>query len=215
MGNQNKNCSGYTCDNILYNPMVTMDLNTTYDDYEPYISNESQSATLDYTLNAIPVSSGGNITVNGQQYISDYVDIENKKLVRMIKKVDMSGTFKLSSGTINMISKITCSDRIMYDNSYTNLICTHFIADNDNSKTNYCRWKGAEDIAFGLMTDKTESEINAITGLYIMYPIATPTEIDLTGEQVQTFKDLYTYSPTTVVSCSSDQLTPYVEFSLS
>ena len=38
---------------------------------------------------------------------------------------------------------------------------------------------------------------------------------DLTDAEVQAFKDLYTYSPTTVVSASSDQLTPYIEFELS
>lgn len=34
---------------------------------------ESQTVTLPYTLNAIPVSSGGNVTINGQQYIADRV----------------------------------------------------------------------------------------------------------------------------------------------
>ena len=38
---------------------------------------ESQTVTIPYTLNAIPVSSGGNVTIGEQQYISDYVDIEN------------------------------------------------------------------------------------------------------------------------------------------
>lgn len=49
----------------------------------------------------------------------------------------------------------------------------------------------------------------------VLHVIDTPTEINLTDSEVQAFKDLYTYSPTTVVSCSSDQLTPYIEFSLS
>ena len=44
-----------------------------------------QSVTLNnITLNAIPVSSGGNVTINGQQYVADYVDVERGKLVRMI-----------------------------------------------------------------------------------------------------------------------------------
>ena len=36
--------------------------------YKPY---KEQSIQLPITLNAIPVSSGGNVTINGQQYISD------------------------------------------------------------------------------------------------------------------------------------------------
>ena len=46
---------------------------------------ESQTVTLPYTLNAIPVSSGGNVTIGEQQYISDYVDIEKGKLYRKVK----------------------------------------------------------------------------------------------------------------------------------
>lgn len=39
--------------------------------YEPYY--EEQTVTLPYTLNAIPVQSGGNVTIDGQQYIADRV----------------------------------------------------------------------------------------------------------------------------------------------
>ena len=45
---------------------------------------ESQTVTLPYVLNAIPVNSGGNVTINGQQYIADYVDVERSKLVKMV-----------------------------------------------------------------------------------------------------------------------------------
>ena len=38
--------------------------------YEPY---KEQSVQLPYTLNAIPVASGGNVTIDGQQYIADRV----------------------------------------------------------------------------------------------------------------------------------------------
>ena len=38
--------------------------------YEPYIE---QSVQLSYTLNAIPVASGGNVTIDGQRYIADRV----------------------------------------------------------------------------------------------------------------------------------------------
>lgn len=51
--------------------------------YEPYTE---QSVQLPYTLNAIPVASGGNVTINGQQYIADYVDVERGKVVRMCER---------------------------------------------------------------------------------------------------------------------------------
>ena len=60
------------------------------------VSNEdgtkSQTVTLPYTLNAIPVSSGGNVTINGQKYIADYVDVERGKLVKMVDSSKLDNT---------------------------------------------------------------------------------------------------------------------------
>lgn len=60
------------------------------------VSNEdgtkSQTVTLPYTLNAIPVSSGGNVTIDGQQYIADYVDVERGKLVKMVDSSKLDNT---------------------------------------------------------------------------------------------------------------------------
>ena len=57
--------------------------------YEPYIE---QSVQLPYTLNAIPVTFGGNVTIDGQQYIADYVDVERGKLVKMVDSSKLDNT---------------------------------------------------------------------------------------------------------------------------
>lgn len=57
--------------------------------YEPY---KEQSVQLPYTLNAIPVSSGGNVTINGQQYVADYVDVERGKVVRRVDSSKLDNT---------------------------------------------------------------------------------------------------------------------------
>lgn len=90
---------GVTVDETIY-PMIQLASNTD-ESYEPYtggipspnpdypqeiksvvnpvvkVSNgdgtESQTVQLPYTLNAIPVASGGNVTIDGQQYIADRV----------------------------------------------------------------------------------------------------------------------------------------------
>ena len=62
---------------------------STITDFEPY---HEQTVTLPYTLNAIPVSSGGNVTIDGQQYIADYVDVERGKLVRMVDSSKLDNT---------------------------------------------------------------------------------------------------------------------------
>ena len=72
---------GETYDVLLY-PQV--EYGTQASEYEPY---KEQSIALPITLNAIPVSSSGNVTIDGQQYIADYVDVERGKIVR---KVDSS-----------------------------------------------------------------------------------------------------------------------------
>lgn len=53
---------------------------------------ESQTVTLPYTLNAIPASSGGNVTIDGQQYIADYVDVERGKVVRRVDSSKLDNT---------------------------------------------------------------------------------------------------------------------------
>lgn len=57
--------------------------------YEPY---HEQTITLPCTLNAIPVSSGGNVVIDGQQYIADYVDVERGKVVRIVDSSKLDNT---------------------------------------------------------------------------------------------------------------------------
>ena len=64
--------------------------------YKPYTE---QSVTLPITLNAIPVGSGGNVTIVGQQYIADYVDIERGKLVRMVDSSKLDNTQSIVNKT--------------------------------------------------------------------------------------------------------------------
>lgn len=64
--------------------------------YEPY---HEQTVTLPYALNAIPVSSGGNVTIDGQQYIADYVDVERGKLIRMVDSSKLDNTQSIVNKT--------------------------------------------------------------------------------------------------------------------
>lgn len=49
--------------------------------YEPYTA---KALTLSDTLNAIPVSSGGNVTIDGQEYMADYKDYGTGKYHRLV-----------------------------------------------------------------------------------------------------------------------------------
>ena len=163
--------SGFATSNLIFKPMITTDMSATYADFEPYVggipspnpeypqeiksvvnpvvtisdgADKQQTVTLPYTLNAIPVTSGGNVTIDGQQYIADYVDVERGKLVRMV----------------------------------------------DSSKL-----------------DTTQSIIGKTDWL-----LATPTETDLTADEIAAFKVLVSHYPVTNVSTTSDQLDGYTVF---
>lgn len=73
-----------------------LELGSTPSTYEPY---HEQTVTLPYTLNAIPVESGGNVTINGQQYIADYVDVERGELVRMVDSSKLDNTQSIVNKT--------------------------------------------------------------------------------------------------------------------
>jgi hypothetical protein len=72
-------------------------ISATDSDFEPY--KPIQTVTLPYTLNAIPVESGGNVTIDGYQYIADYVDVERGKLIRMVDSSKLDNTQSIVNKT--------------------------------------------------------------------------------------------------------------------
>lgn len=85
---------GLAVDETIY-PMIQLASIT--DESYPY--QEEQTVTLPYTLNAIPVASGGNVTINGQQYIADYVNVERGKLVKMVDSSKLDNTQSIVNKT--------------------------------------------------------------------------------------------------------------------
>ena len=78
---------GNTFNNETWKPQILIGKQIT--PFEPY---KEQSIQLPITLNAIPVSSDGNVTINGQHYIADYVDVERGKLVRRVDSSKLDNT---------------------------------------------------------------------------------------------------------------------------
>lgn len=169
-----------------------------------------QSVTLNnITLNAIPVSSGGNVTIDGKQYIADYVDVERGKLIRMCER----GTFNTKNGAIN--------------EEYRLAIDVDIAAQNDGGKE--CIFSTFEWTGWGTCVAGTKIYIKNIkksnNELYTaqelkelgldfdaIYQLAEKQEIDLTTEQITAFKELVTYYPVTNVSVNSEQLDGYTVF---
>ena len=196
---------GAIINNVIIKPMICTDTSATYDDFEPY---HEQTVTLPYTLNAIPVESGGNVTIDGQQYIADYVDVERGKLVRCVYEIEVNGEDKSfvqvggycnysvrnlpnakekeNEGTYSLSSFF--SEPVMFNNEFWVLYVR---------KQNYAQ----------VLNDSAKNKTGHIT-----YALATPTEIDLTPEEIAAFKALTTYYPTTNISVNSEQLDGYTVF---
>lgn len=204
------------------NIQMQLEKGSTATDFVPYV--EPQTVTLPCILNAIPVESGGNVTIDGQQYIADYVDIENKQLVRMVGDVNL-GTlnwllnYKYFDVNIGDFNAKTTDSQWDVPNGLCKMyksVAMFYITNDTNRTDNSISWynNGIIRITSSSYTDANTFK-QAMSGVKLIYELATPTITDLTDEEVQAFKDLYTYSPTTVVSASSEELTPYIEFGLS
>lgn len=174
---------------------------------------KSQTVTLPHTLNAIPVSSGGNVTIDGQQYIADYVDVERGKIVKCVEK------YRISSG-LKWMYEPSENDRFgayglninINPNFGGNTLFTHyqnkpngtggFISPGNIRLHNF---QGFTDVTnFKEWLDKNES--------YAYFAKNTLEEIDLTIEEIQIFKALSTYYPATNISVNSEQLDGYTVF---
>lgn len=187
--------------------------------YEPYTE---QSVQLPYTLNAIPVTSGGNVTIDGQQYIADYVDVERGKYVQTIQ------TDKVPSDTTWNIQNQRKEYSLGYVSLYENSISTQKPGMKNAWKSNMgdSSQSWSNGFSFGRSNvfwivpykndgNITSDDINAWLvehPMDIMYPLAEPIETDLTPEEIEAFKGLVTNYPVTNVSITSDQLDGYTVF---
>lgn len=165
--------------------------------YEPYTE---QSVQLPYTLNAIPVASGGNVTINGQQYIADYVDVERGKVVRMCERKKLN----TKNGVINE------EYRLAFD------IAPYSRIGNDQCIFSAFEWTAWTTCAVGSMVyikniQKPNDELYTAQELKelsidfdVIYQLLEQQETDLTPEQTQALKELVTYYPVTNISVNSE-----------
>lgn len=201
---------------------LQLELGSTPTAYEPY---HEQTVTLPYTLNAIPVSSGGNVTIDGQQYIADYIDVENGKIVKYVKKLFLKpfqwskainkGVLRFYASTIDAVgidgnkvikNVFSISSHFTFVTGTPDRIGT-FTANADGTNAN---------IGFAFSTDTTTSSDDFNNWIlnnkpFVLLPVLKE-ELPLTSEQTQALKELATYYPTTNISVNSEQLDGYTVF---
>lgn len=191
---------------------VQLELGTDATSYEPY---HEQAVTLPYTLNAIPVDSGGNVTIDGQQYVADYVDVEQRKLVKYVGVADQD-SFKTATWSLgNVILINTSSPNILPNIAKTTIARKYRTSWEAEDDTHYFTQKTGQNLIIVLSKDITtieEGEAIRNKGFEFFYAYEEPVETDLTPEEIQAFKEFVTYYPVTNVSVTSDQLEGYTVF---
>lgn len=194
--------------------------------YEPY---KEQTIQLPITLNAISVSRGGNVTINGQQYIADYVDVERGKLVEKLKSFTISDIKAITTWGVNenadnitgfyfymstnglpkSNNEVMTSTILRYvDNAWggKNVGCAISSDSYDNYVTLSVPTNMLEDISSNENACASLVKICENTNAVFFYSMTSPIETDLTPEEIEAFKELVTYYPVTSISVNSEQL---------
>lgn len=200
-----------------------IELGSTPTAYEPY---HEQTVTFPYTLNAITINSGGNVTIDGQQYIADYVDVERGKFVRMVGKRTLLKQTQWSKAVNNGVFRFYSSisdalgieDNKVIKNSFA--ISSHFTFTNKTpNRVGYFTINADgtyANIGFAFSTDSTTTSDDFNNWILSNKPfvlLATlKEELPLTTEQILALKALATYYPVTNISINSEQLDGYTVF---
>lgn len=179
------------------------------------------SATLDITLNAIEVTSGENVTINGKKYLADYVDMDRECIVRMIGKKDLGTVSDVFSQNLTYrIYAVRLSDMKQPTTSHERLkgiMCNKYIVDtierlDENMTDKSCkRYGNAFEIRntdYATVQEFTDN----LSGTIGVYELAVPTTEALTAEQLSALKSLKTYNSVSNVSLTSDDLDSRVDY---
>ena len=174
--------------------------------FKPYTE---QIIVLPITLNAIPVSSNGNVTINGQQYVADYVDVERGKVVQMCERKTLNTKNGRADEEYRLAIQIEPSSHNTGDKEcifsafkYTSwTTCTN---------GNFIYIKNIKKSNDELYTAQELKELSL--DFEVVYQLAEKQETDLTTEQTQALKELATYYPVTNISVNSEQVEGYTVF---
>lgn len=169
--------------------------------YEPYYEPQTISINTPTGLPAIPVDTDGNYTdANGQQWISDYVDLKRGKYVQNVGTMDLNDMQWRKDD--NYISSSTVLQNFKGE---ANRVISSFVrfAYNyggdcfflDNNGVVYFGTEFSERFSTLELFQVYLQEHDSI----MLYQLAKPIERDLTPEEIQAYKNLVTYAGTTIV----------------
>lgn len=191
-----------------------------YTSYEPYHEPQSLSISTPTGLLAIPVDSDGNYTdANGQQWISDYVDLKRGKYVQNICDLPLKDislewyTWGVNANASNGTGFFAYVTKYAHVGNTKALatICQHNadawggrkIGCNANINNSYItislHTSDLDDASDNKKAIESFKKIVEQTDTHVLYVRAEPIERDLTPEEIQAYKNLVTYAGTTIV----------------
>lgn len=183
--------------------------------FKPYTE---QTITLPITLNAVPVSSGGNVTINGQQYIADRV-VEKDGVFgieRNIREIHTNTKTMNNSEMYPGWNKVEdISDTIYYNEALIGQSRRLYSASNFTNRNIFQNNVSTYNILYYIQNDigYSQSEliakaIDADIYIRLQNAIFEPLPVDI-QVKLQTFVTNY---PVTNISVTSDQLDGYTVF---
>lgn len=180
--------------------------------YEPY--KEPQTITLQ-TQNGLPglqVASGGNYTdSSGQQWICNEIDFKRGEYIQRIKKdaldkYDYAIQSVNEHGIVNFMTSL--ADSINGENK---ILCTHLTEDTTliAQTTNEGIFLVNTILYIRIKQERFDTvqklkEWLKTNNVVVYYTLETPIKTELTQEEIEAYKKLHTYYPTTVISNSED-----------
>lgn len=180
--------------------------------YEPYKQPQTVSLTQPITLNGIPVKSGGNVTIDGKQYISDVITQKDGVygVERNVNNISLNGTenislYKTNSNNIDsFLYTLPIKIKPLINNAFSNVLPYNAVGvDNVSMESirvnNYDLWLRFNNDRFKGNVDalKVWLSKNIVDVCYI---VENPTFEPLPEADQQAIKALKSNYPTTVVS---------------
>lgn len=170
-----------------------------------------ETANLTYTLNAIPVASGGNVTIDGQQWVCDEVDLEREVKVQRIKSVDISSldksfwVFRNDVGA-NVSATRYSNEAVIVDFRTRAPAMSNILPAGVGNVVNTFRLVATPLYLYQFNLDsskfptvKSWVEYLEANTVLIIYALATPIETPLTPAEIAAFSAFTTYYPVTIV----------------
>lgn len=189
---------------------LQVEIGSTVSGYEPYIPPQTFAVSTPNALPGIPVESEGNYTdLYGQQWVGNLVDFETGKHTLFVNK-------EILVNTPNFTESPDHPGFFIWDNAVGNVYkdsthpCILSFAPYGTVDAE-CAYVNGQQIAYRPATPMTAEEVNALftqmqsssVPAYFIGQLASPVESSLSTEQIEAFKQLHTYEPSTIVG--SDQ----------